>query len=45
LANPLSIINQHPFTHRFSFAYLWQHTSYNLSCKVSFFLYVMDGGN
>jgi hypothetical protein len=40
----LSTINQHPFIHRVSFVYLRQCTSYNLSCKVSFFLYVMDGG-
>ena len=32
----LSTINQHPFTHRDSFVYLRQCTSYNLSCKVSF---------
>jgi len=32
----LSNINQHPLTHRVSFVYLQQCSSYNLSCKVSF---------
>jgi hypothetical protein len=31
----LSTINQHTFTHRVSFVYLWHCTSCNLSCKVS----------
>jgi hypothetical protein len=35
-ANTLSTINQHPFTHWVSFVYLWQCTSYKMSCKVSF---------
>jgi hypothetical protein len=34
--NQLSTINQHPFTHRVSFVYLWEFKSYNLCCKVSF---------
>jgi hypothetical protein len=29
-------MNQHSFTHWVSFVYLWQSTSCNLSCKVSF---------
>jgi len=35
-ANPLSTINQHPFTHRILSVYLRQCTSYTLFCKASF---------